>query len=125
MLRFFLLLCAAGLPGFVLTLHPAEPFFTDDFKGRLEPGWTWIREDQAAWRASDEGLEIRIQRGNMWGPENNGKNVLVRELPKSGQPIEMSVTVEHNPTEQYEQVDLVAYYDDSHMVKIGEELVDG
>ena len=32
--------------------------------------------------------------------------------------------VEHRPTEQYEQVDLVWYYDDSHMVKVGEELVD-
>ena len=29
------------------------------------------------------------------------------------------------PTAQYEQVDLVWYYDDSHMVKLGQELVDG
>ena len=61
----------------------------------------------------------------MWGPENSGKNVLVRALPKTDQALEVSVTVEHRPTEQWEQVDLVAYYDDSHMVKIGEELVDG
>jgi len=103
----------------------AEELFADDFTNGLKPGWTWIREDKSAWRTTNEGLEIRIQRGNMWGPENSGKNVLVRELPKSEQPLEISVTVEHRPTEQYEQADLVAYYDDSHQVKIGEELVDG
>ncbi|MGZ8937829.1 MAG: beta-xylosidase family glycoside hydrolase [Limisphaerales bacterium] len=122
MSRVLYLACTAA---FVLTLRSAEPLFSDDFKGDLKSGWTWVREDKAAWRTTKDGLEIRIQRGNMWGPENSGKNVLVRELPKTEKPLEISVTVEHDPTEQYEQVDLVAYYDDSHMVKIGEELVDG
>ena len=110
---------------FVLTSPSAETLFSDDFKGSLKPGWSWVREDKSAWRTTETGLEIRIQRGNMWGPENSAKNVLVRELPQTERPLEVSVTVEHEPTEQYEQVDLVAYYDDSHMVKIGEELVDG
>src|SRR5688500_3487756 len=122
MLRHFYFFCMAA---FVSTLHSAEPLFQDDFKGGLKSGWSWVREDKAAWRTTGDGLELRIQRGNMWGPENSGKNVLVRELPKTEEPVEISVTVEHNPTEQYEQADLVAYYDDSHMVKIGEELVDG
>lgn len=109
----------------VVAASAAETLFVDDFKGGPKPGWSWVREDNTAWRTTDGGLEIRIQRGNMWGPENSGKNVLVRELPKTEEAVEISVTVEHNPTEQYEQVDLTAYYDDSHMVKIGEELVDG
>ena len=110
---------------FALRLEAADALFSDDFLGKVQPGWSWIREDKSAWRTTDTGLEIRIQRGNMWGPENSGKNILVRELPRTDKPLEVSVTVEHRPTEQYEQVDLVAYYDDSHMVKIGEELVDG
>jgi regulation of enolase protein 1 (concanavalin A-like superfamily) len=61
----------------------------------------------------------------MWGPANDAKNVLVRDLPASRHPLEMSVTVSNQPTEQFEQVDLVYYYDDSHMVKLGFELVDG
>ena len=36
----------------------------------------------------------------------------------------ITVTVRNRPTEQYEQVDLVWYYGDSHMVKIGQEQVD-
>lgn len=115
----------AGLVLVICRVYAAEVEFSDSFKNGLKPGWTWIREDKSAWRTTADGLEIRIQRGNMWGPENSGKNVLVRELPVGDTPIEVSVTVEHKPTEQYEQADLVAYYDDSHQVKIGEELVDG
>jgi regulation of enolase protein 1 (concanavalin A-like superfamily) len=39
--------------------------------------------------------------------------------------IEVAATVENHPTAQYEQVDLVWYYNDSYMVKLGLELVDG
>lgn len=122
MSRLFYVLCVLG---FFAEVRSAELLFSDDFKGAMKPGWTWIREDKSAWRTTPEGLEIRIQRGNMWGPENSGKNVLVRNLPEIERPLEITVQVEHKPTEQYEQVDLVAYYGDGHMVKIGEELVDG
>jgi regulation of enolase protein 1 (concanavalin A-like superfamily) len=100
--------------------------FRDDFKGRLADGWSWIREDRTAWRVMEHGLEVRIQPGNMWGPANNASNVLVRPLPSATNAgVEISVTIENRPTEQYEQADLVWYYDDSHMVKLGQELVDG
>lgn len=62
----------------------------------------------------------------MWGPANDAKNVLTRAVPDPQKtPLEIITTVENRPTEQYEQVDLVWYYADSHMVKIGQELVDG
>jgi regulation of enolase protein 1 (concanavalin A-like superfamily) len=62
----------------------------------------------------------------MWGPQNNARNVLVRIAPDTTQgEIEVGASIENKPTNQYEQVDLVWYYDDSNMVKLGEELVDG
>jgi len=62
----------------------------------------------------------------MWGPANDAKNVLLRPAPDpQREQIEITAAVENHPTNQYEQVDLVWYYDDSHMVKVGEELVDG
>jgi regulation of enolase protein 1 (concanavalin A-like superfamily) len=104
----------------------AEPVFQDDFKGGLAEGWTWVREDPKAWRATPEGLEIRVLPGNMWGPPNDAKNILVRPVADPGtEGIEVSATVWNKPTGQYEQVDLVWYYDDSNMVKIGLEQVDG
>src|SRR5258707_8054922 len=103
-----------------------EILFQDNFNGKLGEGWSWVREHREAWRTTERGLEVRIEPGNMWGPQNNAKNVLVRPAPDAAtNETEVSVTVENQPTEQYEQVDLVWYFDDSHMVKIGEELVDG
>jgi regulation of enolase protein 1 (concanavalin A-like superfamily) len=108
------------------TLSGEEILFRDDFKGQLGSGWSWVREHRQAWRATEHGLEVRLEPGNMWGSENSARNLLVRPAPDtSGAGIEISVSVENKPTNQYEQVDLVWYYDDSNMVKIGEELVDG
>jgi regulation of enolase protein 1 (concanavalin A-like superfamily) len=103
-----------------------ELLFQDDFKGRLGEGWSWKREHREAWRATERGLEVLIEPGNMWGPANDARNVLVRPAPDaSSNEIEISVTFETHPTNQYEQSDLTWYFDDSNMVKIGRELVDG
>lgn len=117
------LLLGSGLP---LLGGSTDLPFHEKFHDELAPGWSWVRENPDAWRLTKDGLEIRIEPGNMWGPENSGKNVLVRQAPGDGKrPLEITVTVENRPTEQYEQVDLTWYYDDSHMVKIGQEKVDG
>ena len=100
--------------------------FSDDFHGSLGRGWSILREDRSQWRVSDSGLQIRIVPGNMWGPANNARNTFVRPAPDPAlRPVEVSARFENRPTEQYEQVDLVWYYADSHQVKIGQELVDG
>jgi regulation of enolase protein 1 (concanavalin A-like superfamily) len=100
--------------------------FHDTFRGRLGEGWRWVREDPDGWRMTDHGLEIRVQPGNMWGGANDARNVLVRDVPDpEHQTVNVSVSLANRPTAQYEQVDLVWYYDDRHMVKIGQELVDG
>jgi regulation of enolase protein 1 (concanavalin A-like superfamily) len=103
-----------------------ETLVLEDFNGKLDEDWSWVRERREAWRLRDRALEIRVEPGNMWGSQNDARNVLVRAAPGAAQDeIEVSVTFENNPTHQYEQVDLVWYYDDSNMVKIGQELVDG
>jgi regulation of enolase protein 1 (concanavalin A-like superfamily) len=100
--------------------------FRDTFKPKPDAGWTWVREDPKAWRVGEGGLEVRILPGNMWGPANDAKNVLVRPAPDpKRQPVEITAAVANKPTGQWEQVDLAWYYDDSHMVKIGQEMVDG
>lgn len=110
-----------------LSVVAATPVsFADDFRGGLGPGWTILREQADAWRTTPEGLEVRVLPGNMWGPANDAKNTFVRSAPDPARGlVEVSVRFENRPTEQYEQVDLVWYYDDGHQVKIGQELVDG
>jgi regulation of enolase protein 1 (concanavalin A-like superfamily) len=119
------IVCALSI--FLATVAQADEFlFQDDFQRKLGEGWSWIREHREAWRLKERALEVRVEPGNMWGPPNNARNVLVRPAPHAANArIEISVNVENRPTEQYEQVDLVWYYDDGHMVKIGQELVDG
>jgi len=103
-----------------------DALFQDDFQGKLGEGWSWVREHREAWRVTARGLEVRIEPGNMWGPANDARNVLVRPAPgTANEGIEVSVNVENRPTSQYEQADLVWYFDDGHMVKLGQELVDG
>lgn len=98
--------------------------FEDNFQGGLGEGWSWVREQPEGWRTTAEGLEILVEPGNMWGKENSGKNVLLRPVPEQVEGgISASVQVENQPSFLYEQVDLVWYYNDSHMVKIGLELV--
>lgn len=106
------------------TAHAEKLLFHDDFKGKLGEGWSWVREHREAWRVSDHGLEVRIEPGNMWGKANDAKNVLVRLAPDvAPEGIEITVTIENRPTSQFEQTDLVWFYDDSHMVKLGQEMV--
>ena len=103
-----------------------EVLFRDDFAGKLSEGWSWVREEKAAWRVTGRGLELRVLPGNLWGGANNAKNVLVRPAPDSATgEVEVSVSVTNRPTHQYEQANLAWYYDDSDMVKLGLELVDG
>jgi len=100
--------------------------FEDDFNGPMKEGWRWVRENPEGWRTGNDGLEILVEPGNMWGTANDARNVLIRPLPAvDHSAIEITATLENHPTGQYEQVDLVWYYDDSHMVKIGLELVHG
>src|SRR5439155_13832076 len=111
---------------FTSSLCAEEVLFQDDFRGRVGDGWSWVREHREYWRVTEHGLEVRLEPGNLWGPQNNARNLLVRSAPDvTESEIEVSVNVENKPTSQYEQVDLVWYYDDSNMVKLGQELVDG
>jgi len=120
--KFFLI----ALPLIVVAAESDNALFQDDFQGKLGEGWSWVREHREAWRVTARGLEVRVEPGNMWGPANDARNVLVRPAPDTAnEGIEISVNVENRPTSQYEQTDLVWYLDDSHMVKLGQELVDG
>lgn len=119
------------LPALLLALSSlaaagGAEIFRDDSHGKLAEGWSWVREHPEAWRVTEEGLEIRVEPGNLWGKANNARNVLVRPLPElEDGALSIALTVTNAPTNQYEQVNLVWYYDDRHMVKIGLERVDG
>lgn len=99
---------------------------TDEFKGKLGEGWSWLRENKEGWRITEGGLQVLIEPGNMWGASNDAKNVLLRAVPEAMQKnAEVSVQVAHKPANRWEQANLVWYYSDSNMVKLGLEIENG
>lgn len=113
----------------IATAQPAnavgESVFSDSFHNKLADGWIWLRERKENWRCTTNGLAVLVEPGNMWGPQNDARNVLLHSVPTTTDQIALSVTVSNAPSHQYEQTDLVWYFDDSNMVKVGQELVDG
>ena len=48
----------------------------------LPEGWAWKRANPETWRLRNQGLEIKIEPGNMWGGTNDAKNVLLIPIAK-------------------------------------------
>jgi len=96
------------------------------FRGALDEDWTWVRENPQGWRLTETGLEILVEPGTMWSKIGDAKNVLLRKLPgnwKSG--IDITCDLWHAPKSRWEQANLVWYFDDGHMVKLGLEIENG
>jgi hypothetical protein len=109
---------------------PAAPqpepqvIFEDRFDGKLDEGWTWLRENPEAWRISEEGLEIRVEPGHA----QTVRNALVRPAPDRREgsfAIEVTVTNLTVPIQQWEQAGITWYHNGKPVFKLMKELVDG
>ncbi len=99
-------------------------WFEDRFENELGEGWSWIRENAAHWCVRDQQLAVRVVPGDAGTVEN----ALVREAPDRSRgtyAIEVTVTNESDPTEQYEQAGLTWYLDGKPVFKLVKERVDG
>jgi len=120
-------LCLIALLGlFATPLLAAEPtcLFEEGFDGKLDEGWSWIREDPDAWRLKDGALEIRVQPG----VAGTVKNALVRKAPNRSEgtfAIEVTVTNTVVPTRQYEQAGITWYHGGKPVFKLVKELIGG
>jgi len=94
------------------------------FGGKSGEGWSWLREDEHAWRTKDNALEIRVQPG----VAHNVKNALVRTAPdraKGKYAIDVTVTNLSVPIQQYEQAGITWYNNGKPVFKLVKELVNG
>ncbi|MDV6030089.1 MAG: hypothetical protein F9B45_08275 [Phycisphaera sp. RhM] len=98
----------------------------DTFQGSMRKQWRWLRENKDGWKLTDSGLQVLVEPGNMWGKANDAKNVLLHPVPRAWQDsVDVSVQLEQHPKKRWEQTNLVWYYSDSTMVKIGLEIEHG
>ena len=98
--------------------------FVDSFDGKLDPGWSWLREDKKTWRIKDGGLEIRVQPG----VANSVKNALLRKAPdpaKGAYTVDVTITSHTVPTVQFEQAGITWYHNGRPAMKLVKELVHG
>lgn len=104
----------------------AAPGVKDPLRGSLQPAWKWLRENKDGWKHTPDGLQVLVEPGNMWGPANDAKNVLLHPVPAAlVRNAEVQVTLSHAPQKRWEQANLVWYYKDSTMVKLGLEIENG
>ncbi len=111
------------LAGWTVADEP-RVLFQDTFDKQLGTGWTWIREDQDAWRVRDGALEIHVQPGDA----QTVKNALVRQAPDRSRQkfaVEVTVTFTSDPTNQFEQAGITWYHDDKPVFKLVHERIDG
>jgi len=98
--------------------------FEDNFDGKLNEDWLWLRENPDHWRIRNGGLEILVEPG----VADTVRNALLRPAPdrSAGKyAIEVTVTNHTHPTIQYEQAGITWYNDGKPVFKEVKELIDG
>lgn len=102
--------------------------FEEPFDGNLKSGWTWAREEPAAWKVKNGELVLTVQPGylNPWGNHNEAHNVLLRDPPdKLGTAWSVALMLDSEPRTQYEHAGVVIYWDDDNYVSLFRESLDG
>jgi hypothetical protein len=112
--------------GTAVLLSAAEPqvAFEDPLHGKPATGWSWLRENPAAWRSTAAGLEIRVEPGLA----HNVKNALLRAAPDRGTgkyAVEVAITFTTPPSNQFEQAGITWYQQGKPVFKLVHEHIDG
>jgi len=92
---------------------------TDDFStATLASAWSWVRQDATQWSLSQNPGKLRIvaQPGDLFGSQNNAKNVLLRSAPAGDWTA--TAKLAFAPVADYQQAGLIAYRDDDNYVKL-------
>lgn len=117
-------ICLLPLLAAGLSLAHAESVFKEDFAGKkLDAPWRWVREVASDWRLRDGALELRAQKGRVWGG-NDAKNILLLDRPTAGHSASVQVDL-GSPETVYEQGGLLLYQDHDNFVKLIVEHIDG
>ena len=105
-------------------VEDGELVFEDNFQGQLADGWDWIRQKPAHWYVRAGNLLIRVVPGRA----DTVENALVRPAPPRSEArfaIDLAVTNDSVPTEQWEQAGITWYQNGKPIFKLVKELVDG
>lgn len=105
--------------------HPiAEPdtvLFEETFEGPLDGAWSWVREAPEARRIEGGSLFLLSEPGGLFQEENDGRNLLLRDLPPSREPLLVEVALTLRPQGKYENAGIILYVDDDNYAVVNKE----
>jgi alpha-glucosidase len=92
----------------------------DEFNNStLDPGWSWVREDNTKWSltANPGYMRITIQSGDIYSTNtNNMKNILLKTPQASDFTLTTKLTLD--PAANYQQAGLLVYTDDDNYINV-------
>lgn len=110
---------ATSVPTSTLTPTPTPiPIFWDDFSGEFQPGWTWVRENDALWSLDSEPGFLRIVLQNARPP----RNLLVRDVTSEN--FQIMTHVRFKPTSNFQFAGLLVYQNDDTLLSFGRAYCD-
>ena len=93
--------------------------FTTATEEELFSTWSIVRENAEKWSLGENGLTIGTEYGDLYmNYTNNAKNLFMQNAPGDWE-VETSIELSALPSQNYQQVALIAYQDDDNYLKLG------
>jgi len=95
--------------------------FEEPFDGSLDSDWFWVHSAPEGRRIEQGSLFLLTEPGGLFQEEANGKNVLLRALPQSPEPILVEVGLTLRPEGKYENAGIILYVDNDNYAVVNKE----
>jgi len=92
-------------------------YLRDEFDGKLDPGWTWMREVPEQWSLATVPGYLQIDAGRGYVTLQNMSNVLLRPAPAGDFQIQTEVTF--LPDSNFQFAGLIIYDNDANFLQAG------
>jgi hypothetical protein len=103
------------------SLEQGRIVFEDSFDEFLDSDWIWVHSAPEGWRIEQGSLFLLTEPGGFFQEEDDGKNILVRALPQSPEPLLVEVGITLHPEGKYENAGIILYVDDDNYVVVNKE----
>lgn len=105
-------------PVFTVIPPTANPvYFRDEFNGKLEAGWTWVREIPGTWSLISNPGALRIDTGEGYVNAETMSNMLLRPVPSGDYQIETRLT--YTPRANFQFAGLIIFESPSNFLQAG------